>query len=262
MSNGELRKNFLVEDLFAQDQIKWVYSHYDRMMIGGAAPGTAPLDLETQPVLRTPYFLERREMGVVNLGGKGIVEVEGEDFGLEKLGGMYLGRGTRRVQFRSESASDPALFYLLSAPAHQAYPTVCLTQAEAGPMTIGHPLTANQRTIYKYIHPEGVQSCQLVMGVTVLSAGSVWNTMPTHVHDRRMEVYCYFDLPEHQRVLHLMGEPHETRHLWLTNHQAVISPPWSVHTGCGTSHYSFVWGMAGENQDYTDQDPIDLSSLR
>lgn len=261
-TTGELRSEFLIEALFQTDRITWVYSHYDRVMVGGAKPVATPLVLETHPTLRADFFLERREAGVINVGGKGAVEADGEVFRLDKKGCVYLGKGVKRVVFSSEDPSDPALFYLLSSPAHYAYPTMAMTKEEAAPVTVGSVETSNHRTIYKYIHAEGIQSCQLVMGLTTLHTGSVWNTMPAHVHDRRMEVYFYFDVAAGQQVLHLMGEPQQTRSLWVKNHQAVLSPPWSIHSGCGTASYSFIWGMAGENKDYTDMDPVAIQDLR
>ncbi len=261
-TTDELRKNFLVEQLFEAGRIRWTYTHYDRVMIGGASPQSGALRLETHPQLRSAFFLERREIGIINVGGAGKVTAGAEQFSLEKKGCVYVGKGIENVTFESEDPEDPALFYLLSAPSHQPYPTRRCTKEEASPLTVGAPETSNHRTIYKYIHKDGIQSSQLVMGLTTLHTGSVWNTMPAHVHDRRMEAYFYFDLPEDQRVLHLMGAPQETRLIWTRNHQALLSPPWSIHSGCGTSHYAFIWGMAGENKDYTDMDPVSIPDLR
>lgn len=262
MNTAELRRNFLVEQLMVDDQLKLVYSHYDRVIIGGAKPRNSSLTLETHPGLRADYFLERREIGVINVGGEGVVEVDGERFSLARLDCVYAGKGVKSVRFSSKSSANPAVFYLLSSPAHASYPTRKLTKEEAQPSSLGDQKTANRRTIYKYIHAEGIPSAQLVMGLTVLDEGSVWNTMPAHTHSRRMEAYFYFDVPQEQRVFHFMGEPQETRHLLVANHEAIISPPWSIHSGCGTSHYGFIWGMAGENASYTDMDPAPLAELR
>ncbi len=262
MDTTTLRSNFLVENLFQEDEINWVYSHYDRVMIGGVIPAKAPIVLGNFDKLRSEYFLERRELGIINIAGDGIVNADGVAYNINKLGCVYVGKGTKNVTFESVDTENPAAFYLLSAPAHHNYPSMQFTKEDATPVTIGSAETSNHRTIYKYIHLDGIQSCQLVMGLTVLSTGSVWNTMPAHVHDRRMEAYCYFDVPKGQKVLHLMGEPNETRHIWTSDRQALISPPWSVHSGCGTSNYSFIWGMAGENKDYTDMDPVAITDLK
>lgn len=262
MNTEELRQNFLVQQLLVDDQVKLVYSHYDRVIVGGVKPVSSTLTLDTHPELRADYFLERRELGVINVGGEGTVEVDGESFSLSKLDCVYAGKGVKAVSFRSSDASQPALFYLLSSPAHQSYPTRKLTKEKAQPSGLGDQSTANKRTIYKYIHAEGIQSAQLVMGLTVLDEGSVWNTMPSHTHTRRMEAYFYFDVKEEHRVFHFMGQPQETRHLLMANLEAVISPPWSIHSGCGTAAYGFIWGMAGENYTYTDMDPAPLKDLR
>lgn len=262
MNTAELRSNFLIENLFSEGEIQWVYSHYDRMMIGGAVPTDTKLKLETHPELRSDYFLERREIGIINIGGDGEVTADGQVFSVAKLGCVYIGKGRAEVTFKSKTSDNPARFYLLSAPAHHSYATQAYTKDDAQPTTVGSSETSNLRTIYKYIHLGGIQSCQLVMGLTTLHTGSVWNTMPAHVHDRRMEAYCYFDVPSGQRVVHFMGEPQETRPVWVSNEQAIISPPWSIHSGCGTSNYSFIWGMAGENKDYTDMDPVAMIDLK
>ncbi len=262
MNTGTLRENFLVENIFETNKVRFVYSHYDRVIIGGAIPTTTPLLLPNFDTLKANFFLERREIGIINIGGEGKITADGTTYNISKLGCLYVGKGTKEVTFASIDSSRPAAFYLLSSPAHQAYPTTLYTKEDATPVTVGSTETSNQRTIYKYIHMDGIQSSQLVMGLTVLQTGSVWNTMPAHVHDRRMEAYCYFDVPDNHRVMHLMGEPDETRHLVVANRQAVISPPWSIHSGCGTSNYSFIWGMAGENKDYTDMDPIAIPDLK
>ena len=254
MSTQDLRDNFLLENLMVDDEVRLVYSHYDRVIVGGVKPITKTILLEADAELRADYFLERRELGIINVGGDGIVETDGEAFSLRK--------GVKELRFRSGDKNNPALFYLLSAPAHQTYPNKKLTKEEAMPATIGEGATANRRTIYKYIHAEGIASCQLVMGLTILQEGSVWNTMPSHTHTRRMEAYFYFDVAEDQRVFHFMGQPQETRHLLIANHQGVLSPPWSIHSGCGTASYGFIWGMAGENYNYTDMDPAPLKDLR
>ncbi len=244
------------------NKITLVYSHYDRVIIGGVKPMGGDLVLEAHGELRADYFLERRELGIINVGGRGSIEAGGESYELNKLDALYIGKGVKEVVFKSADAQSPALYYLLSAPAHQSYLTKKLSKEEAMPATLGDASTANRRTIYKYIHAEGLKSCQLVMGLTVLEPGSVWNTIPSHTHTRRMEAYFYFDVLEDQRVVHLMGQPQETRHLLVANHQAIISPPWSIHSGCGTAAYGFIWGMAGENYNYTDMDPAPLKDLR
>ncbi len=261
MNTKELRENYLIETLFKENQVELVYSHYDRMVTGGVMPQEEVVVLPNTEGLKANYFLERRELGVMNLGGAGSVTVEGKTYPMNKLDCLYVGRCAQNVSFSSVDAMNPARFLLLSCPAHKTYPTVLMTQAEATPAHLGAVETANQRTIYKYIHPDGALSCQLVMGFTVLHNGSVWNTMPAHTHDRRMEIYCYFDIQDNQGVLHLMGEPTETRHLWIKNHQAIISPPWSIHSGCGTANYAFIWGMAGENQAFSDMDFVPVNEL-
>ena len=262
MQTEELRTNFLCESIIGKDEINTVYSHYDRMIVGGTSPAKRSLLLDADPELRAAYFLERREIGIINVGGKGLLETESGKYELDKLSCLYLGRGTKKIQFSSNSATDPAVFYFLSAPAHATYPNRLMKKEEASPVSVGAVETSNQRTIYKYIHTEGIQSCQLVMGLTVLSNGSVWNSVPPHTHTRRMEAYFYFDLAETQRVFHFMGEPQQTRHLVMSNHQAVISPPWSIHCGSGTSNYAFIWGMAGENMTFADMDPAPVAELK
>ncbi len=258
----ELRDNFLIDTLFSPDSLQLCYSHYDRVIVGGAMPVSGPVELPTYPELRSDFFLERRELGVINVGGAGSVTVDGQSYELNKLDGLYVGRSSRSVSFASQSGDEPARFYLLSSPAHKEYPTQKAAQSEVFSAPMGSAEAANDRTIYRYIHKDGLQSCQLVMGLTILKPGSVWNTMPAHVHDRRMEAYFYFDLDPAHRVVHLMGQPTETRHLMVANHQAIISPPWSIHSGCGTSNYSFIWGMAGENLDYADMDLIAIADLK
>lgn len=262
MTTEELRINFLIEHLMANDELKLVYSHYDRMIIGGVKPVNKILELANHPELKADYFLQRREIGIINVGGRGIIEADGESFLLNKMDCLYLGKGIQEVSFKSDDAVTPAVFYLLSAPAHAAHSNHLMKKEEASPVTIGDTKTANHRTIYKYIHADGIKSCQLVMGLTVLGEGSVWNTMPAHTHTRRTEAYFYFDVATDHRVIHLMGQPQETRHLIVANHEAVISPPWSIHAGCGTFNYSFIWGMAGENYTYTDMDGVAIAELR
>jgi len=258
----QIRDNFLIENIFSEDQIELTYSIYDRMIIGGAMPINKTLTLGNPDKLKATYFLERREMGIINVGGEGTITADGVEFEIGKLSAVYLGKGTQNVSFSSKSKNNPALFYILSCPAHATYPNVKLEKENVITVNMGALETSNHRTIYKYIHQEGIQSCQLVMGLTILEPGSVWNTMPSHVHDRRMEAYLYFDVDPDHAVLHLLGEPTETKHMWVHNHQAIISPPWSIHSGSGTKNYSFIWGMAGENKDYTDMDFSPIKELR
>lgn len=257
-----LRANFLVEKIFADDAIQLVYTHYDRYIAGGAKPVSKPLPLETIDELKAPYFLERRELGIINVGGAGKVSVDGEVHELGFKEALYVGKGHQEVVFSSDDARNPAKFYLNSAPAHHAYPTRKVTKAEAEIVELGSLETANHRTINKLLVNSVIETCQLQMGMTELKTGSVWNTMPAHTHDRRMEVYFYFEVPEGQSVSHFMGQPEETRHIWMQNEQAVISPPWSIHAGAGTSSYTFIWGMAGENLDYDDMDKRAINELK
>ncbi|HEY2582086.1 MAG TPA: 5-dehydro-4-deoxy-D-glucuronate isomerase [Mucilaginibacter sp.] len=257
-----IRERFLLENLVQPNKINCVYTLYDRMIVGIANPVDQQLQLENYPKLRANYFLERREIGIINVAGNGAVIADGKTYKLKKLDCLYLGKGTKQVIFSSDNVSQPAIFYLLSAPAHAVLPATLMTNDEAIKVTLGHASTANYRTINKYIHLDGIKSCQLVMGLTILHTGSIWNTMPAHVHDRRMEAYFYFDLPEGNRVFHYMGEGQETRHILVNNYDAVVSPPWSIHAGSGTASYSFIWGMAGENLDYTDMDPVPVSEMR
>ena len=262
MNTAELRKNFLIEQLMVDNEVKLVYSHYDRVIVGGAKPVGKTIELPNHPELRAEFFLQRRELGIINVGGDGTVVADGESFTLRKMDCVYLGKGVKSVQFASKDATAPAVFYLLSSPAHQTYPNRLMKKEEASPTDMGEVKTANQRTIYKYIHADGIQSAQLVMGLTVLAEGSVWNTMPAHTHTRRMEAYFYFDVPSNHRVVHFMGEPQETRHMIVANHEAILSAPWSIHSGCGTSNYAFIWGMAGENYTYTDMDAVAIGDLK
>jgi 4-deoxy-L-threo-5-hexosulose-uronate ketol-isomerase len=258
----KIRSNFLINDLMQSDKISFTYTHYDRMMVGGASPVNSTLTLETYPNLRSEYFLERRELGIINVGGAAVVTADGKEYNLDKLDCLYVGKGVRDVKFRSVDAKTPAFLYLLSAPAHANYPVSLLKKENAESSSLGAAETSNKRTIYRYIHLNGIKSCQLVMGLTILDTGSVWNTIPPHTHDRRMEVDFYFDVPENQLVVHYLGEPNETRHIMVENHGAVLSPPWSIHAGCGTSNYGFIWGMAGENLEYGDMDAVKLTDLR
>ena len=262
MNTDELRADFLVQRLFRAGEAHFLYSHYDRMVVGGLVPTDTPLGLGEHDELSSDFFLQRRECGLINIGGAGVVEADGERFAVDKLGCVYLGRGTREVRVSSREAGEPAQFFLFSAPAHRDYPSAACAKEQATPVSLGAASTSNERTIYKYIHPAGIPSCQIVMGLTVLADGSVWNTMPPHTHDRRAEAYLYFDVPADQGVMHFMGRPTETRHLWMRDREAVISPPWSVHAGAGTASYSFIWAMAGENQDFTDMDFLDLDAIR
>jgi 4-deoxy-L-threo-5-hexosulose-uronate ketol-isomerase len=262
MNTDELRAAFLMQQVMVADEIKLLYTHYDRVIIGGVVPLSKTILLPTHDALKADYFLQRREIGIINIGGDGEVIVNGKPYQLRKLDCLYVGKGNEKVEFASVNKTAPAKFYLLSAPAHAVYDLQLMKKEEASPVELGAVATANQRTIYKYIHADGLKSCQLVMGLTILKEGSVWNTIPTHVHDRRMEAYFYFDLAENQKVIHLMGQPTETRHLVVGNEQAIVSPPWSIHSGCGTSNYGFIWGMAGENYVYTDMDVININDLK
>ncbi len=256
-----LRKHFLIDDLFLEGELKLIYSHIDRMMIGSACPKT-PLYLKGEKDLGSEYFLERREIGIINIGAKGYVHVDGEKIELEDRDGLYIGKGVRQVLFESENPEQPAKFYINSAPAHQCFPMAKIKMENSKSEHQGDIKHANVRTIYKYIHPDVCQSCQLVMGITVLEENNLWNTMPAHTHDRRMEVYLYCDMPKDGVVFHMMGESHETRHIVARNEQAVISPSWSIHSAVGTAGYTIVWSMAGENQTFTDVDVVRNVDLR
>lgn len=259
---ASLRSAFLIEKLFVPGEVNLVYSHLDRMTVGGAMPGAAELALGTVKQTGTAGFLDRRELTVVNVGGPGVVTGGGQRYQMAHRDMLYLGLGTRDVTFRSEDAANPAKFYLLSAPAHRAFPSRLIRIGEAKRLDLGSSKTSNERSIFQFVHPDVMESCQLVVGMTVLAEGSVWNTMPCHIHDRRSEAYLYFALPEGQRVFHFMGEPDETRHLVVANEQAILSPGWSIHSGAGTSNYTFVWAMAGDNVDYRDVDPVTMDMLR
>lgn len=254
MDTSELRENFLIDDLFVADTVSLTYTQYDRMIVGGVVPTTAALPLEAIKPTGTENFLDRRELIAVNIGGAGTVSVDGTDYPLGTRDMIYVGRGAGSVTFASTDSGTPAKFYLLSAPAHATHPTKHIRIDDAKRLDLGAGETCNERSIFQFTH--SVETCQLVVGMTTLAPGSIWNTMPAHVHSRRMEAYLYFDLAADQRVIHLMGEPTETRHLIVANEQAIVSPPWSIHSGAGTANYTFIWAMAGDNVDYTDVEPV------
>lgn len=256
MGTGELRENFLIDDVFAEGQVRWTYTHYDRMAVGGAVPDGTPLELEAIKPTGTANFLDRRELIAVNIGAPGTITVDGTDHAVGSRDMLYIGMGVTDVRF----GGDGAKYYLLSAPAHASHPTTLLQQSGAKRLDMGSAETANERSIYQYTN--SLKSCQLVVGLTQFAPGSVWNTMPAHVHDRRMEAYLYFDLKPDAFVVHLMGEPDESRHLIVRNEQAILSPPWSIHCGAGTGAYTFIWAMAGDNVDYTDAEKVPMEELR
>lgn len=258
---AKLREHYLMEDLFQKDSVQAVYTLYDRLIVGGVQPVEKDVKLETFPTLRAEHFLDRRELGVINVGAESSISVDGKTFTLANKEALYVGKGTKEVIFHP-SKSGETFFYFNSAPAHRANPTKKVSLEEAETVELGSPENSNHRVIRKVLINTVVDTCQLQMGVTELKPGSVWNTMPAHTHDRRMEAYFYFDLPEDQVVSHFMGEPEETRHLWVKNRQAVLSPPWSLHSGCGTASYTFIWGMAGENLDYGDMDKVAPTDLK
>lgn len=258
----DLRERFLVPDVFVPGEVTAFYTHHDRIILGGAVPAGRQLALPTPAELHAQFFLENRELGIINVGAPGTVTADGQTYGLPTRACLYVGRGTRDITFADVDATSGAQFYLFSAPAHTTYPTTLVLPDQGTVRELGDQVTSNRRTLTQYIHENGVQSCQVVMGVTQLHPGSMWNTMPAHTHDRRTECYLYFDLPEDARVIHLMGEPSETRHVVVADRQAVISPSWSVHSGVGTAAYSFIWAMAGENKSFDDMDPVPPMSLR
>lgn len=262
MTTAQLRETFLINALYEPGSLRQAYVDLDRAVVGMAAPLAAPLALATDEALRANYFLERRELGALNIGGNGVIHVDGKSYAMGNLDCLYLGRGAKEILFESADANAPAIFYLLSYPAHAGHPTTLVRKDQASRVELGSVETCNRRTVCKYIYLDGVASCQLVMGVTHLQPGSAWNTMPAHTHMRRSEIYMYFNLGEEARVFHLMGPAEETRHIVLKNREAVVSPGWSIHAGVGTHAYSFCWGMGGENQDYGDMDPVPLTSLR
>ncbi len=262
MNTEQLRQNFLIETLFVADQCRWTLSFFDRYMTGGAMPVAGSITLDAPGQLKAAYFLERRELGIINVGGSGQVVADGATYELDYKEALYIGQGTQQVTFTSHDGATPAKFYLNSTPAHTNYPTRKVGREDATKLQMGTMETANHRTINQMLINKVLPTCQLQMGMTELNTGSVWNTMPAHTHDRRMEVYFYFDVPEGQAVCHFMGQPQETRHIWMQNEQAVISPNWSIHAGAGTSNYTFIWGMAGENLDYGDMDICAITDLR
>lgn len=262
LDTAALRKAFLIEKVFEADTVLLTLSHYDRYIAGGVMPVAKTVNLPNPDKLKASFFLERREMGIINVGGKGTVTADGKQYELDFKEALYIGRGTKEVSFSSADGKSPAKFYINSAPAHHAYPTKKISRADAEVVELGSAATANHRVINKMIVASVLDVCQLQMGFTELKSGSVWNTMPAHTHDRRMEVYFYFEIPEGQAVCHFMGEPQETRHIWMQNEQAVISPNWSIHAGAGTSNYTFIWGMAGENLDYGDMDHCAITELK
>lgn len=259
---NQLREHYMVEEIFIDDKIELTYSHVDRIIFGGIKPVNESLKLEAGKSMGVDYFLERREMGVINIGGEGIVSIDGEEFTLNNKDGLYIGKGNRDIIFKSLNKENPAKFYINSVPAHKEYKIVKIEIEKANPVKLGDNSTLNKRKIYQYVHPNVCESCQLLMGLTILEPGNAWNTMPCHTHERRMEVYFYFDMEDDTRIIHLMGEPTETRHLIVKNEQAIISPSWSIHSGVGTSNYTFIWGMCGENQTFDDMDHISMNTLR
>lgn len=259
----QLRDSFLIESVMVPGEITSVYSMHDRMITLGVVPTDKAIALPAmEDLTKATYFLERRELGVINVGGAGTVSVDGTDYQIANKECLYVGKGSKEVIFKSDSSDQPAEFYINSCPAHKEYPVAKASQADANEVNLGSKDNCNERVIFQYIHEGGIQSCQLVMGFTALKPGSIWNTFPPHTHYRRMEVYFYFDLPEDQMVMHFMGDPKETRHLAIHNKQAIISPEWSIHSGAGTSAYSFIWGMAGENKAFTDMDGVSLTEVR
>jgi 4-deoxy-L-threo-5-hexosulose-uronate ketol-isomerase len=259
---AQLREHFLIEKVMENDKIRLVYSHFDRFISGGAVPATKALELTAIDPLKAAHFCDRRELGVINVGGKGTVEVDGKAYTLDFKEALYVGKGAQTIIFKSDDSAKPAHFYLNSTPAHKEYPIRHITLKDANVLKMGSQLTSNERQINQLLISKIVETCQLQMGMTELRPGSVWNTMPAHTHSRRMEVYFYFDVPEGQAVCHFMGQPQETRHIWMLNEQAVISPDWSIHSAAGTSNYIFIWGMAGENLDYSDMDGVKPNELR
>ncbi|HKM98171.1 MAG TPA: 5-dehydro-4-deoxy-D-glucuronate isomerase [Buttiauxella sp.] len=264
LDTAGLRKEFLIETIFTADQYTMTYSHIDRIIVGGVMPVTRTVSVggEVGKQLGVSYFLERRELGVINIGGQGTITVDGTCFEIGTRDGLYVGKGAKEVVFASIDPANPARFYYNCAPAHTAYPTKRVTPADVSPVTLGDSVTSNRRTINKYFVPDVLETCQLSMGLTQLEPGNLWNTMPCHTHERRMEVYFYFGLEQDSCVFHMMGQPQETRHIVMQNEQAVISPSWSIHSGVGTRAYTFIWGMVGENQVFDDMDHVKVGDLR
>jgi len=262
-TTDELRKSFLIESLFQKNKIPMVYSDIDRSITGSAVPSGKTLKLvATKKEMAAEYFAQRREIGVINIGGKGSIVVNKKNYQMNNKDALYIGRGSKNVEFRSSDSKKPAMFYFVSYPAHTAYPTKHIKYSQSTPVKLGFDVECNKRTIYKYIHPGTMPTCQLVMGLTELEEGSVWNTMPAHTHQRRSEVYMYFNINPDSFVIHLLGEPAETRHIIIRNGQAVLSTSWSMHAGCGTKNYSFIWAMGGENQEFDDMDHISMKELK
>ncbi len=261
-TTDELRDHYLVEEVFVDDEANFVYSHNDRIIAGGIKPVNGGVVLGAGKELGTEFFFQRREGGIINVGGKGKVKLDGEEFDMGQYDGLYIGMGTKDVEFRSEDRENPAKFYFNSSPAQKRYETRIITLEQAKKVHLGNPENLNKRTINQYVHPDVCESCQLVMGMTNFEEGSVWNTMPAHTHERRMEVYFYFNLKKEDMVFHMMGQPQETRHIIVKNEQAVISPSWSIHSGVGTGKYTFIWGMCGENIEFTDMDHVDMQEMR
>lgn len=262
MTTQEIRDNFLIETLFQLNTVEMVYVDVDRAIVGSAVPVKIPLTLTSADELRAEYFCQRRELGILNIGASGNMTVDGQTYNMANLDCLYVGRGSKEIQFSSDNSTNPAKYYLLSYPAHREYPTTHVKIEQANPIRLGSTEATNKRTIYQFIHPNGVKSCQLVMGFTVLEPGCVWNTMPPHTHERRMEVYMYFNVPADVRVFHFMGKPNETRHITVADGQAVISPSWSIHAGVGTAAYMFCWGMGGENQAFDDMDHLTMDDIK
>ncbi|PWS26888.1 5-dehydro-4-deoxy-D-glucuronate isomerase [Pedobacter yonginense] len=262
MDTASLRENFLIENVFEPNQVNLTLSHFDRYIVGGAMPVNQKLELPNPDDLKANYFLERRELGIINVGGTAIVTADGVAYELAYKEALYIGKGTQSVSFESADQNEPTKLYINSAPAHHSYPTKKVSKADAEIVELGSPETANHRIINKLLVNSVLPTCQLQMGMTELKSGSIWNTMPAHTHDRRMEAYFYFEVPQGQSVCHFMGQPQETRHIWMQNDQAVISPNWSIHSGAGTSNYTFIWGMAGENLDYGDMDHCAITELK
>lgn len=261
-STEQTRKEFLIEKIFTPGEINLTYTHNDRQIFGGVTPADKELEIVINKDLGVEYFLQRREMGVINIGGPGSIVIEGETHTMKKQDGFYIGKETKDVRFKSDDAANPAKFYIVSAPAHHKFPTVKISIDNIQPKVTGESKTLNQRKIYQYIHPNVCESCQLQMGYTILEPGSSWNTMPTHTHERRMETYLYFDMAPDTKVFHFMGTPDETKHLVMGNEQAAISPSWSIHSGVGTSDYTFIWAMCGENITYEDMDVVAMNDLK
>ena len=261
-STEELRGEFLQEKIFVPGEVCLTYLHYDRQIFGGVTPKDKPLEIVLSKELGVDYFLQRRELGIINIGGPGTIIIDGKEEEMKKQDGYYIGKETKQVIFKSNDLNNPAKFYVVSTPAHHKYPNVKISIDNITPRVVGEGKTLNKRKIFQYIHPNVCESCQLQMGYTILEEGSSWNTMPCHTHERRMETYLYFDMQEDTKVFHLMGRPEETKHIVVSNEEAVISPSWSIHSGVGTSNYTFIWAMCGENITYDDMDMVDMNNLK